>query len=146
MQRGTDESPLYNPITAVLDDLEEELQDIVGGFETRLSGLRRDGERSLSARVEDPEPTVSTPEPEFSILPVPQDELHEESAAEDAPPVVIGRSKEEVVDALNRAASVGISSHTVSEEPADAIESLAHEASQEAEQITSVPIQAHVEL
>lgn len=144
MQRGAGESPMHNPITAILEDLEEELQDIVGGFEARHRSLRRDGERVLSGKA--PHPTASTSEPEFSILPVPQDDENGETKATDIPPVVIGRSQEEIVEALNRAESAGTTSHTVHEEPADTVETLAHEASVEAEKATSTPIPAHAEL
>ncbi|KAF7966541.1 hypothetical protein HWV62_6941 [Athelia sp. TMB] len=144
LQRGTGESPMHNPITAILEDLEEELQDIVGGFEARHRSLRRDGERALSGKA--PQPIASASEPELSILPVPQDDGNGETKAADIPPIIIGRSQEEIVDALSRAESAGTSSHTVHEEPADTVETLAHEASMEAEKATSTPIPAHVEL
>lgn len=146
LQRGTGPSPMHNPITVILEDLEEELQDVVGGFETRLRNLRRDGERVLAGKVEAPQPTASTAEPEFSILPVPHDDENGENTAADVPPVVIGRTQEEVLEALNRADSAGASSHTVHEEPADAVETLAHEASAEAETPTAIPIPVHAEL
>jgi hypothetical protein len=87
----------------VLEELESELDGIVDSFETRLRKLKHDGENAFSGLIDDADMTGSTPEPEFSILPVPKDEVDREDATGDIPPVVIGRSKEEITDAFSRA-------------------------------------------
>jgi hypothetical protein len=126
--------------------LESEIEDIVDSFETRLQRLKRDGEHTLNGQAAE---TASTSEPEFSILPVPKDEVDREGVTGDIPPVIIGRSKEEIVDAFSRAGEEGagtIASQSVKVEPEKIVESLGQDVYAEADQATQIPAADHVEL
>jgi hypothetical protein len=76
---------------------------VVGGFETRLRRLKLNGEQTFGRQVGDAHVTASTAEPIFSILPIPQDEVNREGTAGPMPSVIIGRSKQEIMDAFSRA-------------------------------------------
>ncbi|KAH9943820.1 hypothetical protein B0H21DRAFT_747720 [Amylocystis lapponica] len=105
IQNGSHPSPPTNPVLPAITDLQSEVQDIVVGFETRLRRVKRNGERSFSgdgheaATELDDAPGDET----VSILPIEDDSAVRSPADLYVPPVVIGRSKEEVMDALNRA-------------------------------------------
>lgn len=148
IQKGTVPSPPINPILPILEDLESEVQDIVTGFETRLRQLKREGSRNLAREETGQSSSSSTPE--VSILPiVPEDEASGPGVERETPPVIIGRSKEEVVEALGRAGTDSVAETvSVQKEPEAIVESLAHEASAEASQskASSVPADVHVEL
>jgi hypothetical protein len=92
--------------------------------------------------------TASTSKPEFSILPVPKDEVDREGAAGDIPPVVIGRSKEEIVDAFSRAGEGTeiLSPQGVKTESEEIVRNLAPEVPVAAGRATPVPAANHVEL
>lgn len=135
-----------NPIIPIFEDLELEVQDIVIGFETRMRRIKRDGERAFNSVQKDEEKGTATDSdrdvgPEVSILPIP-----EEGASGYVPPVVIGRSKEEVLEALGRAESLEGSSEHNAREDADAgeiVSSLVREAEDERSESTAIP---HTEL
>jgi hypothetical protein len=75
--------------------LQNELQDIVDGFETRLTQVARRGYKILGGGTETP------PEPEVSVLPIqPREHINGDGDIFDA---LLSRSAEEVVDALARA-------------------------------------------
>lgn len=148
IQNGThDHLTVDNPIIPIFEDLESEVQDVVIGFETRLRRIKRDGERAFNSVQKDEEKgTVTDPEhnvePVVSILPIP-----EEGASEHAyvPPVVIGRSKEEVLEALGKVDPLEESSGYNAREDADAgevVSSLVREAEEHSES-TAIP---HTEL
>jgi hypothetical protein len=148
IQKSTHPSPPINPVEDVLQELESEVENIIGSFETRLQQLKRRGERALAGHVGDADVTMSASEPTFSVLPVPEDEIDREGATGDIPPVVIGRSKEEIVDAFSRAGedvTGATSPRSVKTEPEGVVGSLAQEVSAEADQSTPVPAD-HVEL
>ncbi|KAG2346832.1 hypothetical protein BDR05DRAFT_959001 [Suillus weaverae] len=145
IQNGTHENLIMdNPITPILEDLESEVQDVVIGFETRMRRIKRDGERAFNSIQKDEEKGTATDlerdvGPEVSILPIP-----EEGAGKYAyvPPVVIGRSKEEVLEALGKVESSGSNAR----EDADAgeiVSSLVREAEEEHSESTGIP---HTEL
>lgn len=137
-----------NPIIPIFEDLESEVQDVVIGFETRLRRIKRDGERAFnSVQKDEGKGTATDPEhdvePEVSILPIP-----EEGAGERAyvPPVAIGRSKEEVLEALGKVEPLEESSGYNSRDDADAgeiVSSLVREAEEEHSESTTIP---HTEL
>ena len=95
-----------NPVVPVIEDIESEMKDIVIGFETRLRRIKRDGERAFNngngngSTPPKEEDKVPAPEPEVSILPVP--DITGNKPGKVVPPVIIGRSKEEVLEALKK--------------------------------------------
>lgn len=128
-----------NPMTPIFQDLAFEVQDVVIGFETRLRRIKRDGERAFNnhgngaaQKEEDKGSSVepeAEPEPEVSILPVPREGGREKEAAF-IPPVVIGRSQEEVLEALGRVETVSEAEDPVSGsnvDPEEAVSRLAWE-------------------
>jgi hypothetical protein len=142
IQKGSHSSPPINPVEDVLEELETEIEDIVSGFETRLQKLKHDGESAFSEHVDDTDTAGSTSEPEFSILPVPKDEVDSEGATGDIQ--VVGRSKEEILDAFSRAGEgAGVIPQSVGTE-SDVAGSLAEEVSAGREK--PVRTTGHVEL
>lgn len=142
IQNGTHHSPPIDPIPSVLAEFASEINGIAEDFEIRLRRLKHDGRFAFGERVDDGDDTMLTSPPEFSILPVP-DEVEKHGAIKDIPPVFIGRSKEEVVDALGRAdeeETETLSPHSAEEDKfvVDATRSAPTEASQ------AVPV--HMEL
>jgi hypothetical protein len=78
-----------------LMDLQNELQDIADGFETRLTLIARRGYQTLSGETE------TQPKPEVSVFPIqPQEHQAGDGDLSDA---LLSRSAEEVIDALARA-------------------------------------------
>jgi hypothetical protein len=150
IQEGTHATPLGNPVLDTMKDLQSEVQDVVVGFENRLRRLRRDGMRSFStAEKDEPASVEDGPIPEVSILPIPGDEP--EPGVREVPPVVIGRGKEEVLEALGRVEAQeqtealpptrGDSAKT----PEEIVDELAQEVESEAQAAESVGA-VHVEL
>jgi hypothetical protein len=152
IQNGTHPKvAVTNPMTPILEDLEFEVQDVVIGFETRLRRIKRDGERAFNnngnggAHREEEKGTTLEPEvetePEISILPVPREDAGEEEPGF-IPPVVIGRSQQEVLQALGRVEPIteterpGIESNV---DPEEAVSRLARE-------VEGGPEITHVEL
>ncbi|KZT09852.1 uncharacterized protein LAESUDRAFT_722002 [Laetiporus sulphureus 93-53] len=153
IQDGSDPSSPVNPLLKEIENLQSEVQDVVVGFETRLRRIKRTGERALGEGVK---PEDSVPEDEedetISILPIEDDEKVQTPADINIPPVVIGRSKEEVMDALSRAAAAeeaAISSLQATEQTSD-VEEVVHSLTEEENASqgvpTAVPSTAHVEL
>ncbi|KAG2142821.1 uncharacterized protein EDB93DRAFT_1156509 [Suillus bovinus] len=148
IQNGTHENLIMdNPIIPIFKDLESEVQDVVIGFETRLRRIKRDGERAFNSVQKDEEKIATGAErdvgPGVSILPIP-----EEGAGERAyvPPVIIGRSKEEVLEALGKVEPLEKSSGDNAREHTDAgeiVSSLIREAEEEHSESTAIP---HTEL
>lgn len=107
IQNGSHPVALENPVISAIEDLESEVKDVVGGFEMRLRRVKRAGDRTLtgepsaSAGANDAGATENTNAPTVSILPVPG-AGSEPGVLHDAPPVVIGRGKQEVLDAMGR--------------------------------------------
>lgn len=76
------------------------------GFETRLRRIKRNGERAFGATPDEPDAHEPREDETVSILPI-EDDAHkgmEEGESPAAPPVVIGRTPEEIISALDRAA------------------------------------------
>lgn len=105
IQNGTHTSPPINPIIPAIADLRSEVEDIVIGFETRLRRIKRNGDRvfgglSMDNNEKREGDELGDEKPEVSILPInPDDELIDEVI----PPVVIGKSQEQVLEALGNA-------------------------------------------
>ncbi|KAI0369129.1 hypothetical protein BV20DRAFT_1053422 [Pilatotrama ljubarskyi] len=110
VQDGTHPSPPINPVLPAIADLQNEVEDVVAGFQTRLRRINRNGARAFGTPEEasDEEPPATGDET-VSILPIEESALpeHTQSPADvNVPPVVIGRGKEEVEEALNRVADL----------------------------------------
>jgi len=102
-----------------MHDLQLELQDVITGFETRFRRIKRNGFRafdSLSGNTMDGEETeqVSEPHqsPEFSILPIPEDESNPATPILGSEFSVVGRGKAEVEEAFARAEAVVDKKHS----------------------------------
>lgn len=110
IQNGTHPSPPANPVLASLHELESDVDDIVKGFETRLRRIKRTGDRTFrSGQTEDPHEDNDMPsEPEVSILPVPDAGRAAEVVKDSSPPIVIGRGKGEVLNALGKVESESV--------------------------------------
>ncbi|KAF8141911.1 hypothetical protein EV363DRAFT_1425921 [Boletus edulis] len=147
IQNGTHPKVVVtNPMDPILQDLESEVQDVVIGFETRLRRIKRDGERAFNnhgnggAQKEEDKGSSDEPEveaeSEASILPMPREDAREEQ--EFIPPVVIGRSKEEVLEALGRVEPIPEAENPVSgshADPEEAVSQLAREVEVSAEMV-----------
>ncbi|OAX41027.1 hypothetical protein K503DRAFT_768024 [Rhizopogon vinicolor AM-OR11-026] len=149
MQNGTHAlSPVDNPIIPIFEDLESEVQDVVIGFETRLRRIKRDGERAFNSIQKDEEKGTTAAdlepgvEPEVSILPIPEEGA---SAQDRVPPVVIGRSKEEVLEALGKVEPLheASSGSSADEDAGEVVSSLVREAEEERLGSSAIP---HTEL
>lgn len=126
--------------------MEAEVETIVDGFEARLGQLKLEGKHTLTEQANNVPVPTSTSEPDFSILPVPKDEVSREGATGDIPPVVIGRSHGEIEDAFNRAGAGAIPSQSVEAEPENIMENVAQEGSVETGHVApGLPVN-HVEV
>ena len=81
-----------NPVMQALKELRTEVDDIITGFESRLRRIQRDGERALG---EDLHEAKFAENPSGSIQPV--------ADGESIPQVTIGKSPEQVAEALKEA-------------------------------------------
>ncbi|EKM50511.1 uncharacterized protein PHACADRAFT_263840 [Phanerochaete carnosa HHB-10118-sp] len=136
VQNGSHPSPPINPVLVAIEDLQNEVEDVVVGFETRLRRIKRSGERAFGGAPEESESEVRDDHDDetVSILPI-EDESYKRMEDEEpvaAPPVVIGRGAEEVMSALDRAAEIEAHATSVPEEesenPEQVVEALAQEA------------------
>ncbi|KAI6044418.1 hypothetical protein EDC04DRAFT_367432 [Pisolithus marmoratus] len=145
IQNGTHPSILVvNPLAPITEDLQSEVGDIVVGFETRLRRLKREGERAFNSNgsVQKEEEKGSVSEPEVSILPVPGIDTRERMQTF-IPPVIIGRSQEEVLDALKKVTP--LDQREDSADPEEVVSSLVREV--EVEEVQSASsIMPHTEL
>lgn len=151
IQNGSHPSPPINPVLTQISDLQAEVQDVVVGFETRLRRIKRNGERILGSGGQQTDPENSEDE-SISILPIEDGDKAQSPADIDVPPVVIGRSKEEVMDALNRLADedgLSTSSPQATELPSDPesiVRSIVEEDSVAQSQEDVSPLAVHEEL
>jgi len=97
LRNGTHEDTTDNPILRTLKELRVEVDDIITGFESRLRKIKRDGERAFDGTNHDEDSPESKPaeDPTVSILPI--------ADGESIPQVIIGKSPEQVVEALKEA-------------------------------------------
>lgn len=120
MQDGSSVSPPANPLLKELKALQTEVEDVVLGFETRLRRIRRNNARAFGEAVKEDE--TDTDDDTVSILPIGDKGKAQIPAGIDVPPVVIGRSKDEVQAAIERAVGVNgdaTSSAQTTDTPAD---------------------------
>lgn len=96
-RNGTHEEALDNPVIRALRELRVEVDDIITGFESRLRRIQRDGERAFEEanHKEDSSEAKPAEDPSVSILPV--------ADGESVPQVTIGKSPEQVAEALKEA-------------------------------------------
>ncbi|KAI0358010.1 hypothetical protein OH77DRAFT_1421272 [Trametes cingulata] len=110
VQDGTHPSPPINPVLPAIQEIQNEVEDVVAGFQTRLRRINRNGARAFGTPEEaSDEESPETGDETVSILPIEESALpeHTQSPADvEVPPVVIGRGKEEVEAALNRVADL----------------------------------------
>lgn len=94
IRNGTHTEALDNPVFRALKELRVEVDDIITGFKSRLRRIQRDGERMFQPADLDEDPSESRPgeDSPMSILPVTDEES--------IPQVTIGKSPEQVVEAL----------------------------------------------
>ncbi|KAI6110815.1 hypothetical protein EV401DRAFT_2059205 [Pisolithus croceorrhizus] len=145
VQNGTHPSIVVaNPLAPITEDLRSEVGDIVIGFETRLRRLKREGERAFNGNgaAQKEEEKGSLSEPEVSILPIPGTDTKERMQTF-IPPVIVGRSKEEVLDALKKATA--LDQPELSTDPEEVVSSLVREAEVEEVQSASSNV-PHTEL
>ncbi|OCH96334.1 hypothetical protein OBBRIDRAFT_234001 [Obba rivulosa] len=151
IQNGSHPSPPINPVITAMSELQSEVEDVVLGFQTRLRRIRRNGERAFNGQEVEPDFANSVDDDTVSILPI-EDEDDQTPADVHIPPVVIGRSKEEVVDALNRVAErEGDATSTPGDrDSVNSEEALVHDLEEEAEAAAASglgsPPRTHVEL
>lgn len=102
VQDGSHPSPPINPIIDAIKELQDEVDDVIAGFNARLRKIKRSGARVFGSPVpadgEEPEDETA------SILPVEDSEQPETPAESKIRNVVVGRGKGEVEAALNRVA------------------------------------------
>ncbi|GJE91262.1 hypothetical protein PsYK624_074110 [Phanerochaete sordida] len=151
VQNGSHPSPPINPVLAAIEDLQNEVQDVVVGFETRLRRIKRHGERAFGGAPDESEASDEPEDETVSILPI-EDESHrraEDGESPAAPPVVIGRNAQEIRAALDRAAAAEAQATSAADassvDPEAVVESLAQEAVAD-EQLSSTYHPAHAEL
>ncbi|KAI0766674.1 hypothetical protein BD413DRAFT_480869, partial [Trametes elegans] len=110
VQDGSHPSPPINPVLPAIADLQNEVEDVVAGFQTRLRRINRNGARAFDAPEEDAAADAAeapvAEDDTLSILPIEEPEQTASPADVHVPPVVIGRGKAEVEAALNRAADL----------------------------------------
>ena len=96
IRNGTHVESLDNPVFRALKELRVEVDDIVTGFKSRLRRIQRDGERAFEAANHDEgSESKSSEDPTVSILPIAEEES--------IPPIIIGKSPEQVVEAVKQA-------------------------------------------
>ena len=115
IQNGSHPSPPINPVVDALEELMSEVEDMTVGFESRLTRIRREGDRAFSSDTDfdSKEGSVSggnPPDAEVSILPILGDGTEkgksEEKVLQEVADAILGRSEGEVVEALGRADGV----------------------------------------
>lgn len=168
LQNGTHDASPEDPMLPALEDLRSEVQDIVNAFQARLRSHKQAAAELFddkpldthgddvavetdSARAQENEAQPKLP---ISVPPLGSHEIvegQENRPSSDAiPPVVLGRSEDEVVAALGRAAvqADGRSAHT---ESSDDTETSVTDASGTDEKLplerqTTAQVPEHVEL
>jgi len=96
-RNGTHEEALDNPVIRALRDLRTEVDDIITGFESRLRRVQRDGERAFDETNHNEDSSKAKPaeDPIMSIQPI--------ADGESVPQITVGKSPEQVVEALKEA-------------------------------------------
>ncbi|KAI0687143.1 hypothetical protein C8T65DRAFT_590613 [Cerioporus squamosus] len=114
IQDGTHPSPPINPVGPAIKELQDEVEDVIHGFNARLRTIKRSGARAFGT----PEEEADDEDGSASILPIEEPEQTESPADAGVPEgVVIGRGKEEVEAALNRVAELDAQKTSSPDEP-----------------------------
>lgn len=102
---GSHPQAYANPVAKALQQLHDEVSEIISGFDTRLRQIRTEGNQILSSKGKPAETEGATPD--VSILPIVDDGTgqgkSEEKVLQEVSDAILGRSEDEVVDALHRA-------------------------------------------
>ncbi|KAF8518955.1 hypothetical protein BU17DRAFT_48081 [Hysterangium stoloniferum] len=98
MQAGTDENAPANPLNEIMEALQEEVDDMIVGFETNLSRIKSAAVDLFAGSDKTSDPTSEAPE--VSILPIEPVPL---GKMDSIPPVILSRGAEEVKAAIKRA-------------------------------------------
>lgn len=114
IQNGSHPSPPIDPVPDAIHEFHLEVEEIIIGFETRLSHIQRNGLSALGSSLsdrdgdEDVEKDAGFPQTpaEVSILPIPTDDSNSAFPISENDFPVVGRGKVEVEEALGRAESV----------------------------------------
>lgn len=145
IQNGTHPSPPINPVIPALEDIQSEVQDIVVGFETRIRGIKRKGERAFEP-THGGEPETDDVTGDGNGAREKHEEVRDSAPPVDIPHIVIGRNKEEVMEALNRVAEQHAHAtsdvHSSASNPEQVVEQVVHEV----EDQVSHPAPSHEEL
>ncbi len=114
IQDGTHPSPPINPVGPAIKELQDEVEDVIHGFNARLRTIKRSGARVFGT----PEEEAEDEEGSVSILPIEEPEQTESPADVGVPEgIMIGRGKEEVEAALNRVAELDAQKTSSPDEP-----------------------------
>lgn len=114
IQDGTHPSPPINPVGPAIKELQDEVEDVIHGFNARLRTIKRSGARAFGT----PEEEADEEDGSASILPIEEPEQTESPADIGVPEeVVIGRGKEEVEAVLNRVAELEAQKTSSPDEP-----------------------------
>lgn len=119
IQNGSHPSPPIDPVPDAIHEFHLEVEEIIIGFETRLSHIQRNGLRALGSSLgdvdgdEDVEPDTGLPQSldEVSILPIPVDDSISAFPISESDFPVVGRGKVEVEEALERGESILTGKH-----------------------------------
>ncbi|KAI1793491.1 hypothetical protein LXA43DRAFT_217959 [Ganoderma leucocontextum] len=94
VQDGTHPSPPINPVTVVIKELQDEVDDVIAGFNARLRKIKRSGARVFGSPV--PADEEEQEDESVSILPIEDSEQTETPGEASIRNVAIGRGKGEV--------------------------------------------------
>lgn len=112
---GSHPQAFANPVADALQKLQDEVGEIITGFETRLRQIREEGNNILSSD-EKPSSGLGSDSPEVSILPIVGDGTRqgksEENVLQDVSDAILGRSADEVVEAVGKAENAEVDSQT----------------------------------
>ncbi|RPD76377.1 hypothetical protein L226DRAFT_460530 [Lentinus tigrinus ALCF2SS1-7] len=115
IQDGTHPSPPINPVGPAIQELQDEVEDVIHGFNARLRSIKRSGARAFGIPEEE---VAEDDDGSASILPIEDPEQTESPVDVGVPEqVVIGRGKEEVEAALNRVAELDAQKTSSPDEP-----------------------------
>ncbi len=146
IQDGTHPSPPINPVGPAIKELQDDVEDVIHGFNARLRTIKRSGARVFGT----PEEEAEDEDGSASILPIEEPKQTESPADVGVlEGIVIGRGKEEVEAALNRVAELDAQKTSSPDEPekvkdADAVAQSLKEAV--AAEATSASSPSHEEL
>lgn len=146
VQDGSHETSPTNPLFPIMQELQDEVEDVIRGFNARLRQVKRNGARNFGTS----DAVVDEEDGTASILPIEepaQTDSPVDGGAAHVPPVVIGRGKEEVQAAFDRVADLEgqkTSSRNEAEKNDAVAQSLKEALASEGTSATSTPL--HEEL